>query len=62
MSPRSPVAHVGENLLSKMRDGEVALSSGITSGLLTMVDAIRAMLSSIEDRGADGEADYSALI
>src|SRR5262249_43824333 len=28
------VAHAGENLLSKMRDGEIELSSDITSGLL----------------------------
>src|SRR5208282_928013 len=28
------VTHVGENLLSKMRDGELVLNSEITSGLL----------------------------
>lgn len=56
------VAHAGENLLSKMRDGEIVLSSDITSGLLTMVDAVREMLANIETSGADGEQDYAELI
>lgn len=34
------VAHVGENLLSKLRDGELNLDPPITSALLAMVDAI----------------------
>src|SRR3954470_24880611 len=42
------VAHVGENLLSKMREGEICLSSNITSGLLSLVDAVREMLANIE--------------
>src|SRR5581483_8137448 len=35
------VAHGGENLLSKLRDGKLQLNTEITSGLLKMVDAIR---------------------
>ena len=35
------LSHVGENLLSKLRDGELALTEERTSALLSMVDAIR---------------------
>ena len=55
------VSHVGENLLSKLRDGEVRLTPDITSGLLAQVDAIRQMLDSIEQIGDEGDTDYSAL-
>ena len=56
------VAHAGENVLSKMRDGELALTPSITSVLLAMVDAIRKMLTEIAGSGSDGEGDYGALI
>jgi two-component system chemotaxis sensor kinase CheA len=56
------VAHVGENLLSKLRDGELALDPPITSALLAMVDAIRQMLSCIEESQNEGDVDYSELI
>src|SRR5215211_8136162 len=35
------VSHVGENLLSLLRDGRLALSPAITSALLALVDAVR---------------------
>ncbi len=56
------VAHVGENLLSKLRDGELILNPAITSALLAMVDAIRQMLSCIEESQNEGDVDYSELI
>jgi two-component system chemotaxis sensor kinase CheA len=56
------VAHVGENLLSKLRDGELSLNPAITSALLAMVDAIRQMLSCIEENQNEGDVDYSELI
>ncbi|MFN8547386.1 MAG: Hpt domain-containing protein [Candidatus Eisenbacteria bacterium] len=56
------VAHVGENLLSKLRDGALELNPEITSGLLAMVDAVRQMLAAVEKTGQDGEQDYSGLI
>lgn len=55
------LAHVGENLLCKLRDGDLLLNPDITSGLLAQVDAIRQMLESIEEIGNEGEADYSSL-
>lgn len=56
------VAHVGENLLVKLRDGEYRMSSDIANGLLGMVDAIRAMLDEISDKGNDGQNSYDDLI
>ncbi len=56
------VAHAGESLLSRLRDGVLALSPSITSGLLAMVDAVRTMLAAIETTGSDGDKDYGALI
>jgi chemotaxis protein histidine kinase CheA len=56
------VTHVGESLLSKMRDGELLLNAEITSGLLVMVDAVREMLAQIEATGQEGEKDYQTLI
>ncbi|MBT5551205.1 MAG: histidine kinase [Nitrospina sp.] len=56
------VAHVGENLLGKLRDGELALNPPRTSALLAMVDAIRQMLDCIEKDRNEGDVDYSALV
>lgn len=56
------VAHVGENLLSKLRDGALRLRPDMTTALLALVDAIREILGNIETLGAEGEADYTKLI
>ena len=56
------LTHAGENLLSRLRDGELALNEEITSGLLAMVDAVRCMLAAIQASGEDGEEDYEALV
>src|SRR5580658_3924164 len=56
------VAHVGESLLGRLRDGELVLNPGITTALLATVDAVRQMLASIEATGIEGERDDSALI
>ena len=56
------VAHVGENLLSKLRDGELALNPEMTTVLLAMVDAIRQMLASVEAIGNEGERNDQELI
>ncbi|MCC6932060.1 MAG: chemotaxis protein CheA [Deltaproteobacteria bacterium] len=56
------LAHAGENLLSKLRDGVLGLNVDITNALLALVDAVRAMLSSIESTGTDGEIEYKELI
>ena len=56
------VAHKGENLLSKLRDGLLQTTHEITTALLSMVDAIRAILAQIENGGVEGDGDYSALV
>ncbi|MCZ6752794.1 MAG: chemotaxis protein CheA [Acidobacteria bacterium] len=55
------LAHVGENLLGRLRDGKLVLNAEITSALLATVDAVREMLRSIENSGSEGDGDYSAL-
>ncbi|MGB8650544.1 MAG: chemotaxis protein CheA [Mycobacteriales bacterium] len=56
------VTHVGENLLSRLRDRELVLDADIVSGLLRMVDAVRTMLASIEATGEEGDGDYQELV
>ena len=56
------VAHVGENLLTRLRDGQLILNPEITTGLLSMVDAVRQMLKEIESTGQDGDDTYPELI
>src|ERR1700691_3733239 len=55
------VAHVGENLLTRLRDGQLTLNPERTTALLGMVDAVRQMLREIEATGQDGEDDYPEL-
>ena len=56
------VAHVGESLLSRLRDGKLSLTPEFTSGLLAMVDAIRTMLGEIQTTEQDGNETYPELI
>ena len=56
------VTHIGENLLVKLRDGEYSMNEQIATGLLAMVDAVRAMLHEISANGHDGTKRYKKLI
>ena len=56
------VAHVGESLLTRLRDRQLTLNPEITTALLSMVDAVRQMLRQIETAGQEGERDDSVLI
>jgi len=56
------VAHAGENLLTRLRDGQLTLNRELTTALLGMVDAVRQMLGSIEVSGGEGERDDTKLI
>ena len=51
------MAHTGESLLSKLRDGALSLNAEITSSLLAMVDAVRRMLNEIQATESDGDND-----
>jgi two-component system, chemotaxis family, sensor kinase CheA len=48
------LAHAGEHLLSALRDGKVAVTSELISGLLRLMDGLRAILILIEDTGGEG--------
>jgi two-component system, chemotaxis family, sensor kinase CheA len=56
------VTHVGESLLSRLRDGALALTPDMTSALLAMVDAVRALLDQIEQTGHEGDDDHTDLL
>jgi two-component system chemotaxis sensor kinase CheA len=56
------LAHAGESLLSKLRDGLLVLTPEISSALLATSDAIRQILAAISTTGQDGEEAYNDLI
>jgi two-component system chemotaxis sensor kinase CheA len=56
------VTHVGENMLSRMRDGALDLTPARTSVLLQMVDSVRSLLTSIEASGGEGPVDVSGVV
>jgi len=51
-----------ENLLTRLRDGQLTLNPELTTALLGMVDAVRQMLGSIDVSGGEGERDDTKLI
>jgi chemotaxis protein histidine kinase CheA len=52
------VAHVGESLLVKLRDGVFRLDGEITTALLRLVDAVREILGRIEQTNAAERAAH----
>ncbi|PIE21045.1 MAG: hypothetical protein CSA66_00145, partial [Proteobacteria bacterium] len=55
------ITHVGENLLSAVRDGSRAYSSEIATALLQLVDVVREIVDRISATGEEGEQAYEAL-
>lgn len=56
------ISHAAEHLLSKLRNGELTFNQPIASALLSVVDAIRQILSSVEADSQEGTGDYSELV
>jgi two-component system, chemotaxis family, sensor kinase CheA len=56
------VTHVGENMLSRLRDGALDLTPARTSVLLQMVDSVRSLLAAIEATGGEGKVDVSGVV
>ncbi|MGM0575969.1 MAG: chemotaxis protein CheW [Myxococcota bacterium] len=56
------LTHAGENLLSRLRDGELALDQARADALLAMVDVVRSLLRTIEATRSDGDDDHAALV
>ncbi len=48
------LAHAGEHLLGSLRDGKLAVTSELISGLLRLLDGLRAILGLIEETGGEG--------
>lgn len=55
------ITHVGESLLDSVRAGKVPLSPEITTALLELLDASRAILANIEREGHEGVEEYHEL-
>ncbi|MBF5083157.1 chemotaxis protein CheA [Quadrisphaera sp. INWT6] len=62
LSKLESVAHVGENLLAKLRDGVMAMDPVTADALLAMVDTIRALLGNLERDGAEGDLDVDPTV
>ncbi|MGE3770099.1 MAG: chemotaxis protein CheW [Bdellovibrionales bacterium] len=56
------VAHAGENVLGKFRDGKLAVTPEAITLILGAVDQIKYLVSEIEARGTEPAGDDSALI
>ena len=56
------VAHAGENVLGKIREGRLEVSPQAVSLILECLDRIRALLAALEETGAEPEGDEFDLI
>ncbi len=56
------VAHAGENILGKFRDGELAVTADAVTLILRCIDAIRDLLGALEATGHEPDGDDSSLI
>ena len=56
------LTHAAENLLSLLRDGKLGLSAEMITTLLSVLDAVRLILASIENDGTEPADDWTALI
>lgn len=56
------LAHAGENLLGLLREGRLAATAPIITGLLELLDGLRSILRTIESEGHEGAEEDGALI
>jgi two-component system chemotaxis sensor kinase CheA len=56
------LAHSGENLLGLLRDGKLAASAPVITGLLQLLDGLRTILRNIEADDNEGSGDDGTLI
>ncbi|GJL53219.1 MAG: chemotaxis protein A [Nitrospirales bacterium] len=56
------VAHQGESLLNKLRQGEIAVSPLIIDIILEAVDAVKLLQEDIRDTGEDMHVDTSVIV
>ncbi|MCX8156381.1 MAG: chemotaxis protein CheW [Verrucomicrobiae bacterium] len=55
------LTHAGENLLSRLRDGRMAVNQEITTLLLNLVDTLQQALGMIEAQGHDAALQHTPL-
>jgi two-component system chemotaxis sensor kinase CheA len=56
------LAHTGESLLARLRDGTLVTNQEIITALLSLVDAIREILSDVAATGREGNSEHAALM
>ena len=56
------VAHAGESLLGKIRDGKLALDAAMVTALLTMLDRIRDIVRAVEATGKEAAGEDTELL
>ncbi|GAA0814416.1 chemotaxis protein CheW [Spirilliplanes yamanashiensis] len=56
------LAHAGESLLSRLRDGVQPVTPATITTLLEMIDGVRALLASIEETGAEGDVAIEPIV
>ncbi len=62
LSRLESVAHAGENVLGKFRDGELTVTPQAVTLILRCLDCIRAILSTLEETGQEPAGDDAPLI
>src|SRR5918997_973031 len=56
------LAHAGESLLSRLRDGVQPVTPDTITTLLATIDGVRSLLASIEQDGSEGDVDVDSII
>jgi two-component system, chemotaxis family, sensor kinase CheA len=56
------VAHAGENVLGRLRDGTMTATPDVISMILRCVDAIKGIMVAIGTSGSEGLLDHAALL
>jgi two-component system chemotaxis sensor kinase CheA len=56
------VAHHCENLLSKVRDGELVFTPAMSSTLLKAMDTLKIILNGLSDQGNEAAGDDSGIV
>ena len=55
------LAHAGEHLLGRIRDGAAVFDARTAAPLYALVDAVRSILASIRETGVEGDHDFRDL-
>lgn len=55
------ISHAGENLLSMLREGEITANKEMINTLLSLSDTLKESIKILEETGAEGNIDFSAL-